>query len=266
MLHAAISLAFPTPVTSPPLRALRSPDDRAELDLTLFVACYNEEANILDTLATVAEALREVGCTYEIVVIDDASTDRSVEFIRAYQEQHPELPLFLRVNPVNRGLARNFVEASFLARGAYYKLVCGDNVESKETLVRILRQMGEADLVLPYHEHCPGKSWSRLLLSRTFTRLVNLLSGHRIRYYNGLALYRRFHVMRWHSNASGFGFQADLVTRLLDEGASWVEVCCEVCERSQGRSRALSLLNFLSVGHTLLEIAGRRLRRFLCRA
>jgi glycosyltransferase involved in cell wall biosynthesis len=235
------------------------------IDLTLFIACYNEAANILDTLETVAAAVREVGCSCEVLIIDDASTDRSAELIRSYQEAHPELPIVLHVNPVNRGLARNFVEATFLGRGRYYKLVCGDNVESQETLVRILRYMGEADIVLPYHDRCEGKSRTRMFLSRAFTRLVNLVSGHSLRYYNGLALYRRYHVMRWHSNSSGFGFQADLVTRLLDEGASHVEVRCEARERAHGKSRALTLLNFFSVAHTLLEIASRRLRRTLFR-
>jgi Glycosyl transferase family 2 len=48
-----------------------------DLDLTLFVACYNEEENIVGTLETVLEALGEFDFTWEIIVIDDASTDRS---------------------------------------------------------------------------------------------------------------------------------------------------------------------------------------------
>jgi glycosyltransferase involved in cell wall biosynthesis len=233
----------------------------SQIDLTLFIACYNEQANIIATLETVAAALREVGDSYEMIVIDDASTDGSAELIRAYQEAHPELPLVLHVNRVNRGLARNFVAAALLGRGEHYKLVCGDNVESRATLVRILRQRGQADLVLPYHDHCEGKSAFRMFLSRAFTRLVNLVSGRSIRYYNGLPLCRRDHVLRWHSDATGFGFQADLVSRLLDEGASYVEVHCQARERAHGTSRALTVANFLSVARTLLVIGGRRLRR-----
>src|SRR5262249_4243588 len=151
------------------------------VDLTIFIACYNEQDNIIDTIDTVSAALAAVGRSYEMIIIDDASTDDSVRLVRAYHEARPELPIVLKVNSVNRGLARNFVEAAFLGRGQYYKLVCGDNVESKESLVTILRHMGTVDLVLPYHETCEGKSAGRMFLSRTYTRLVNVLSGHRIR-------------------------------------------------------------------------------------
>ena len=52
--------------------------------LGLFVACYNEEANIIATLETVVAACREVGVSFQIVVIDDCSRDRSVEKVKAF--------------------------------------------------------------------------------------------------------------------------------------------------------------------------------------
>jgi glycosyltransferase involved in cell wall biosynthesis len=237
-----------------------------EPEFTLFVACYNEAPNILVTLDTIVAALRRLDCAYEIIVIDDASTDESVRLLEGYLRAHPELPLRLRVNRHNRGLARNFVEAAVLGRGTYFKLVCGDNVESEETLVNILSRRGRSDLILPYHLTCPGKSPLRMFLSRLFTRLVNTLSGHRVRYYNGLPLFRRQHVLRFQSPTSSFGYQADLVVNLLNEGVRYEEVEVQVREREQGTSHALSLRNFLLVGNTLVLIGWRRLRRQLIRA
>ncbi|GIW79177.1 MAG: hypothetical protein KatS3mg105_0984 [Gemmatales bacterium] len=234
-----------------------------QIDVTIFVACYNEEANIVDTIETIVAAMREVKLRYEILVIDDASRDRSVEMVEAYQRTHPEVPLILHKNAKNRGLAYNFVEGAFLGRGTYYKLVCGDNVESKEGLVRILQQAGKADIVIPYHLHCQGKSRMRMFISRTFTRIVNLLSGYHLRYYNGMALYRRYHVQRWHSDTTGFGFQADLLTRLLNQGFSFIEIETDARERTKGSSGALSIRNLLCITHTLLEITIRRIRKFI---
>ena len=91
-----------------------------------------------------------------------------------------------------------------------------------------------------------------------FTCLVNLSSGHSVRYYNGLPLFRRGDVLRCHSSTTGFGFQAELVTRLLDEGRSCVEMCVEARDRSHGASSALTWRNFVAVGRTLLSIAARR--------
>jgi glycosyltransferase involved in cell wall biosynthesis len=230
-------------------------------DITFFVACYNEEENIVATLETLRAALAEVNCSWDIVIIDDASTDRSVEVVESYLRSHPDLPIYLKVYKQNQGLGHNFADGAFLGRGKYYRLICGDNVEPKETFVTLLKHLGEADLIIPYQTETKGKAWSRRMLSKTYTFLVNLISGHRIRYYNGLAIHRRYDVMRWHSNHRGFGFQADLITRLLDLGCSYVEVPVVATERPKGKSKAISFKNFCSVGQTLLDILFRRLGR-----
>jgi len=240
----------------------RLADVEEDVDITFFVACYDEQENIVATLDTLLEALAEVDWTWEILVIDDASQDRSVELVQRYIEDHFSLPIRLEVNEVNKGLAHNYTEGAFLGRGKYYRLVCGDNVEPKETFVTILRHLGEADMIIPYHVRCEGKAASRRLLSKAYVRLVNIISGYRIKYYNGLAVHRRYNVMRWHNYCRGFGFQADLIVRLLDEGYSYTEVCVEVFERTKGKAKAINVKNFLSVGHTLIDLAIRRLSRW----
>ena len=62
--------------------------------------------------------------------------------------------------------------------------------------------------------------------------------------------------MRWHPNTRGFGFQADIICMLLDQGATHMEIEVEAINRAQ--SRALTVKNVLSVGHTLLDILVRR--------
>lgn len=241
----------------------RGLENDAFCDLTVFVACFNEQDAVVATLETLLAAVKEVGCSYDIVIIDDASTDHSVALVRSFQERHPDEPITLYVNEVNQGLGANFAEGAFRGRGRYYRLVCGDNVESKETLVTVLRHLGDADIVLTYPETVHGRSWFRLFVSRSFTLLVNFLSGHRIRYYNGLAVNLRYNVMRWHSHSHGFGFQADLITRLLDNGATYIEIPVVQLEREGGASKAFTIRNVCSVAHTLLDILIRRVGRLI---
>jgi glycosyltransferase involved in cell wall biosynthesis len=231
-------------------------------DLTIVIPCLNEESNVEGTLDAVVEAMKVLPYTYEILVIDDGSTDATVRIVEKYSDTHPELPIRLHRNPTNRGLTRSYVDGAFQGRGKYYRMVCGDNVEPKETLVTIFRQIGKADMIIPYHAKVKAKPALRLGLSRLYTFLVNWLSGYRIRYYNGLAVHLRYNVMRWGPYSFGFGFQAELITRLLDEGATYIEipVATEHKEKS-GRNSAVNLKNFLSVGHTLLEVLIRRIRK-----
>lgn len=236
-----------------------------ELDLTVFIACYNEEANIVAALDTVREALRDAPFTWEIIVIDDGSTDRSVPLIEDYIRRHPKAPVRFVVNEKNRGLAQNYIEGAFLGRGKYYRLVSGDNVEDVATLREIFSHVGESEIVVFYHGDNRERPRFRRALSRLYTSLVNLLSGHRLRYYNGSAILLRYDVMRWHTNYHGFGFQADLTCRLLDEGVSYVEVPVRATERKGGRSKALTAKNILSVGHTFLDLFIRRVANLLFR-
>jgi len=232
--------------------------------ITLFVACYNEAGNIEGTLDVISAACAQAGITYEVVIIDDASTDGSPEIIRRYMAKHPKMPIQLHVNPKNMGLGANFGEAAFLGTGTYYRLVCGDNCEPIETLVSVFNKIGEADIILSYRPtDVEGKSLPRRVISGMFTKIVNAISGYRIKYYNGLPIFKKYDVMRWQPNSHGFGFQADLITRLLDRGSTYIEVPVRGVERKGGKSKAITFLNFCSVSHSLLNIFIRRLSKLV---
>lgn len=232
-----------------------------ELDLTIFIPCLNEERRVIPTLETVRDALADSGLSYEVIAVDDGSSDRTAAVIEEFCRANPTMPVRLHKNPRNLGLSRSFVDTAFRGRGRYYRLVCGDNVEPKDSMVKILRAIGSADIIIPYYPVLPGKSRLRKFISRLYTDMVDLLGGYRINYYNGCALYRRFHVMRWASYNYGFGFQAYLITTLLDEGATYTQVPLEGFHLTKDRGSPLNLRNFLSTGHTLCEILIRRIRR-----
>jgi hypothetical protein len=120
-----------------------------------------------------------------------------------------------------------------------------------------MRSLGEADVIIPVYRNVEGRNAFRHLLSVVYTFLVNLLSGYSIKYYNGFAAYRRWLVMRYAVESSGFGFQAELITRLLGEGATYKQI--ELPATAQPGSKALRLRNFVSVAYSLFRILARRL-------
>jgi glycosyltransferase involved in cell wall biosynthesis len=228
------------------------------VDVTLFVPCYNEVENIAGTLETIGAAMKMVKRRCEIIVIDDASKDGSAEEVRRFQASHPELNLRLIVNATNRGLATNYRTAAQIGQGRFIRIVCGDNVEPLETQVAILSRLGQTDMVIPYPLHVQNKATSRRLLSRTYTRIINLLSGYGLHYWNGCALLPREDVVRYFPGTGGFGFQAGLVSHLLCAGRSHVEIGCRYVERSAGTSKACTLKNLRSVLHVAVRIVLRR--------
>jgi len=71
------------------------------MKLIVQIPCYNEEATLPETLADIPRHIPGVE-TVEILIVDDGSTDRTVEVARAHGVEH------VICNKTNRGLARSF--------------------------------------------------------------------------------------------------------------------------------------------------------------
>jgi glycosyltransferase involved in cell wall biosynthesis len=237
------------------------------VDFTLFVPCLNEAPRVEGTLDTVRLAMVEINRSYELLVVDDGSTDGTSVVVESYAARHPEMRIRLHRNPVNQGVAYSFVEAAFMGVGEYFRLIWGDNVEPIETLVSILSQAGKADLIIPYYPIVPGKSGFRMALSGLYTEGVNAISGFRLHYYNGSVLCRRFDAMRWAPHNHGFtGFLADMITQLLAEGATYIEVPVQGKHVNKGgKATPLTLHNFVSTALTLISIFQRRFSYWIFR-
>jgi glycosyltransferase involved in cell wall biosynthesis len=228
-----------------------------QVDVTIFIPCYNEEDNVIGSIKKIIAAAVSCNFTYEILVFDDNSADRTVEIVERFMREHPDCPLRMFVNEINRGVSRNFFEGAFCARGRYYRLICGDDVEPIETHEALFNRMGEADIIVPYFIQIEGRTVFRHVLSWIFTRLVNFAAGFRLHYYNGCPIYRSWDVVRFHVEATGMGYQAEFLTRLLNEGRTFIEVPLKALDREG--SISLKLRSFISVGHSLLKITLRRL-------
>ena len=143
--------------------------------------------------------------------------DNTSKIANKFKRENPDLKMQVIKNKRNRGLSRSYCDAAFLGSGKYFRLVCGDNSETAESIRKIVKARHLADMVLPYHPKVPGKSLVRKIISKAYTKTINKISGNNIQYYNGCALTTRYDVMRWGSYSFGFGFQADLITRLIKD-------------------------------------------------
>lgn len=236
-------------------------ENEAAPDITYYIPCLNEERRVIGAIEKIVTASHRNGVTFDIVVFDDGSTDRTSLVVTQYQRTHPELPIRLIRREQNRGLAYNFVDGAFYGRGKFYRTIAGDDYELPEAHDAILSNLGAADILIPVYYDVTGKSWVRTVVSRLFTATVNLVSGNHIGYYNGFAVFKRWHVMRYSVEAGGFGFQADFICRLLGEGFTYKEI--PLRSTHVANSKAITLRNFFSVAHSIEKIFLRRLQKVL---
>jgi glycosyltransferase involved in cell wall biosynthesis len=66
-------------------------DPGREPDLGIVVPAYNEEENIPVLLRELTDALGAAGCTFEVLVVDDGSTDQTANVIRALSRSDPRV-------------------------------------------------------------------------------------------------------------------------------------------------------------------------------
>ncbi len=231
------------------------------IDITLMVPCYNEELNVEGALDALRLAMEDLPLSWEAIVIDDASQDRTSDKVRSYMDRFPELPIYLIRNEFNQGFAFNFFHGAHLARGTYYRVVFGDDNEPAESLRLLFENTGKWDVVIPNHPNVTTKHIARRALSYAYTRIINLLSGYRLKYYNGGPIFPTGAIIRNTVETTGFGFQAEVLIKVLDEGFSYTEVSTPAHERVGGKSTALKLHNWLSVAHSIVNIFLRRARR-----
>jgi dolichol-phosphate mannosyltransferase len=234
-------------------------------EITFYVPCLNEEKNIQVSLKTIIQSCKILKIiNYEILVFDDGSKDQSVKKIEEFKSNN-NLSGIIKIfsNKVSMGLGYNYIEGAYMGEGEYYIMVCGDNSEDQDNLCKVLRERGKADIIVPNFVKNDDRIFFRRILSRFFTYLINILSGNNLKYYNGVVLHRTENVKRWHPLSCGFGYQAELLTNLISIGKTYIEVDIKNIDRTTGISRSLSLLNFLSVFHTLLQIFFRRIRKLI---
>jgi hypothetical protein len=100
----------------------------------------------------------------------------------------------------------------------------------------------------------------RRALSDSYGMLVRLVSGSRIRYFNGSSIYLREQFLKHSDIPHGFGYSAEMLIALTSEGASHVELPVHYIERSSGKSHALGWHNFLDIAGMFLRLLRRRFK------
>ncbi len=221
--------------------------------LSVIVPAYGEADNILPTLENILAALDGLPLDAEVLVIDDGSTDGTADRVR---ERAPTLPgVRLLVNDRNRGFGWTYRRGVEAASGDYIVMVHGDNAWNAATLRDLFSHVGSADVIVGYtRDMWRSRVWTRTILSKAFTLLVNAITGRRLRYYNGLQIHPAPLLKQLEVHSTGYGFQAEVLAQSLRRSRTFVEVPMTLSERQRGASKAFRPANVADVARTLVRL------------
>ncbi len=151
---------------------------RSPLDVTILVPVFNEEDNVRELVRGIDVVMKRTGRSYEILFVDDGSTDRTVDRLEAQTRETAFLHLVR--------LRRNFGQTAALAagfdraRGRYIVTMDGDLQNDPEDIPTFLSLLDEGyDLVCGWRRERKDRFFSRRLPSRIANRLLSMLTGVR---------------------------------------------------------------------------------------
>lgn len=115
--------------------------------LSIVIPAYNEEATLASVLRESLEALHASCAEYEVVIVNDASTDRTGEIAEEWRKQDIDHVRVIH-HPVRRGMAGTFEAAYSAGTKDYVWLVHGDGQYPPQLLKEIMPYLGPFDLIL----------------------------------------------------------------------------------------------------------------------
>lgn len=158
--------------------------------LSVVIPLYNEAESLPVLFDELYQALNALERPFEIICVDDGSSDASFEILKAHHDADP-----MRLHVIR--FRRNFGKTAALslafkrARGEIVATMDADLQDDPRELSKLLAKLDEGyDLVSAWRERRqdpPSKTWP----SRVFNRMVSSFTGIRLHDFNvGFKVYR----------------------------------------------------------------------------
>lgn len=164
--------------------------------VSVIIPAYNEAQAIGDTLRELSEKLSICGFEYEVLVINDGSSDDTESIVRKMENEH----IRCISHRVNRGYGSAIVTGVKNARGGLIIWYDADGQHRPEDLIRVVNKMKEENL-----DYCIGvrSSTSYQVKNRVFGKLilkkiVNLLAREPMQDFNsGMRAFKREVLLKY---------------------------------------------------------------------
>jgi glycosyltransferase involved in cell wall biosynthesis len=222
--------------------------------VTVVMPAYNESALLASSIGEVVKGMREQGGAFEVIVVENGSTDGTLEIARDLADEYDEV----RVEHLDRPDYGQALRLGLLgARGDavvnfdtdYYDV---DFLE--QAVPMVLRDDGPAIVVAS--KRGPGshdtRPWPRRTVTAVFSTTLRLVFGAHVSDTHGMKVMRREAVDGF-ARGSRFGrdlFDTELVLRVERAGLRTAEIPVEVRELRPARTSI-----FRRVPRTLVGLA-----------
>jgi len=203
-------------------------------DVSIVVPFFNEVENLAQLYEEVSRAMASTQKSYEIVFVDDGSTDKSSELVEKFAsvDHRVKLVQFTRNFGQTAGMAAGFQYAN----GRIYVAMDADNQNDPQDIPKLLEKIDQGyDVVSGWRKDRKDKLVTRKIPSRMANKLISWLTGVKLNDYGcSLKAYRAEYI----DNINLYGEMHRFIPAYVHmAGASVVEIPVNHRPRTRGKSK-----------------------------
>ena len=152
-------------------------DEPKDVEISLVVPVYNEQANLPILIPKLVEVFDRLGSVHEMIFVDDGSSDGSRKILKEAASSIPSLRVVALKQ--NRGLSTALLAGMREARGKIIVTLDSDLQNDPEDIPRLLDYLDRYDMATGWRQKREDP-WLKRIASRIANSVRNRLSGERI--------------------------------------------------------------------------------------
>ncbi|KKS88435.1 MAG: glycosyltransferase [Microgenomates group bacterium GW2011_GWC1_43_11] len=223
------------------------------LSLTIAIPAYNEEGSIGRVIERAMNAGRSLASDYEILVVDDGSTDGTEKIARQFAKKNARITIIRHRH--NLGFSGAIKSCYSHASKELIFLLPGDGQIDAQDIAIFLRKAKDADVVVGYRISNP-EPLTRRITSYVFHTLFRVLFGVPLKEISTSILWHKSVLDRITITAEGRSalIEPEVVYKAWESGFRFSQVPIPYYPRVTGKPKGTNILMILMTLKELLRL------------
>lgn len=222
---------------------------------SVVIPAHNESKNIEKLVSNIYTILKKEKKEFEIIVVNDNSSDNTKEVLEMLHKRIRELKVFHKKGSPGVGYAKRLAFSK--ARGKYIITMDGDLSHNPFEIPKFIRAIKSSDMVCGSRYVVGGRAdltFGRRLISRSFNAIFKNLIGLPVKdFTSGFRIFKRSILSNINLRSKSFGIYVEIPIMVYLAGYKISEIAITYHKRTEG----ISNLNYLNQGPEYINVAFR---------